>query len=48
VVNQIGTGVPRGTVFNAMAVLRTAITDTAPSGPFNVQTPVTVGPGTWH
>jgi hypothetical protein len=31
-----------------MAVLRTAITNTAPAGPFNVQTPVTAGPGTWH
>jgi hypothetical protein len=39
---------PAGTVFRALAVLRTAITNTAPAGPFNVQTPVVVGPGYWH
>jgi hypothetical protein len=48
VVRTIGKQARRGTVFNAMAVLRTAITNTAPAGPFNVQTPVIVGPGTWH
>jgi hypothetical protein len=48
VARTIGKQARRGTVFNAMAVLRTAITNTAPAGPFNVQTPVTAGPGTWH
>ena len=43
-----GTKDPGGTVLDAMAVVRAAITNTAPAGPFNVQTPVVVGPGLWH
>lgn len=48
VVNRDGLKFPAGTVFRALAVLRTAITNTAPAGPFDVQTPVVVGPGYWH
>jgi hypothetical protein len=48
VANQDRLKVPAGTVFRALAVLRTAITNTAPAGPFDVQTPVTAGPGIWH
>jgi hypothetical protein len=48
VANQDGLKFPAGTVFTALAVLRTAITKTAPAGPFNVQTPLVVGPGYWR
>ena len=46
--NRDGLKFPAGTVFRALAVLRAAITNTAPAGPFDVQTPVVAGPGYWH